>query len=197
MFEEIHDWQDLSVVGNQALREHIACLDEVLQVDQSFDNDLRLLGVEGLLDGDDQLGKHWQDALLAGLDQRGQALVRQELVGVLGLAKTVEEDGQVVVVVKFLNLYDPSDLAMGTQEVDHDRQVTSVIAHLEDGRGDNSILSSFEAYVFAAKMLVFLILMVGSPFLTARLEVPPPRPAHLINGFCFFSIAYISFIHNA
>jgi hypothetical protein len=65
MLEEVHHRQDLSVVGHQALREDITRLNEVLQVDKRFHYDLCLLCIEGFLDGYDQLGKHWEDALLA------------------------------------------------------------------------------------------------------------------------------------
>lgn len=55
MLEEVHDGENLSVVGDEALREDVRGLYELLQVPQGLNHDLRGFGTQRLLDRDDKL----------------------------------------------------------------------------------------------------------------------------------------------
>ena len=52
---------DLAVVGDQSLADHLARNHQLLQDLQDYDNDCGLPGVEGSFDGDDELRDHRQD----------------------------------------------------------------------------------------------------------------------------------------
>ena len=89
------------------------------------------------LDRDDQLGNNGQDLGTTLLEHVKDSLDRQESVGVLLLADTLEEDGEVVMVVKLHHVHLPVDLVLGSV-LNRDGQVTSVVETAELGRLDGS-----------------------------------------------------------
>jgi hypothetical protein len=110
MLEEVHYGKNLSVVGDEALREDIRGLDELLQVPQGLHHDLRGFGTQCLLDRDDQLRQDREDLVFTLGDERGKALVCQEPEGVLCFTQAVEEDGEVVMVVQEAHIHFPGNL---------------------------------------------------------------------------------------
>lgn len=66
---------------------------------ESFHNDIKALGIQSLLDRDNQLGQDWQNLIFALADQRAKAFICKEFVGVIYFSKAVEENRQVVMVV--------------------------------------------------------------------------------------------------
>lgn len=91
MLKEIHDGENLSVVGDEALREDIRGLDELLKVPQGLYYDLRGFCAQCLLDRDDQLRKDREDFVFTLCNQGGKTLVRQKSVRVLCFTQTMEE----------------------------------------------------------------------------------------------------------
>lgn len=66
---------------------------------------LSVTGVQGGLDGDDELRNDWQDFAAAGLQHVLHTLDRQKLVRLLSFPDPIEEDGQVVVVVQLAHIH--------------------------------------------------------------------------------------------
>ena len=72
-----------------------------------------VLGAEGLLDGQDQLGQHWEDlsCVLVGVEELVTALVGQEEIWLGTFSEALEEDGQIEMVIQELEFLDlPGDL---------------------------------------------------------------------------------------
>ena len=88
-------------------------------------NDLNLT-----LDRDDQLGNNWENLSTALLQHVKNTLNSQESVGVLLLTDTLEENREVVVVVKLLNLNFPVDLKLGAV-LDSNWEISSVVEATE------------------------------------------------------------------
>jgi len=91
--------------------------------------------------GDDQLGDNGQDFGTAFLEHVENALDGQEAVGVLFLTNALEENGEVVVVVKLHDVDLPLDFVLGAV-LDGDGQVASVVETPELAGGDWSALGS-------------------------------------------------------
>jgi len=110
VFEDVEDGQDLPVVRHEGLPDAVGGDHEVLEdLERGADTGL-LPRVEGVLDGDDQLGDDGQDLVRAVLQHVVDTLAGEELVGVGYFAESVEEEGQVVVEVQLLDLHFPGDL---------------------------------------------------------------------------------------
>ena len=88
-------------------------------------NDLNLT-----FDRDDQLGNNWENLSTALLQHVKNTLHSQESVWVLLLTDTLKENGQVVVVVKLLDLDFPVDLQLGTV-LDSNWEISSVVEATE------------------------------------------------------------------
>lgn len=90
------------------------------------------------LDRDDQLRNHGEHLGATLLKHVEDALHREEAVGVLLLANALEEDGQVVVVVKLHDIDLPEDAVL-LAVLNRDGQVTAVVEATElaghDGAG--------------------------------------------------------------
>jgi hypothetical protein len=91
------------------------------------------------LNGDDQLGDDGEDLRAALLEHVKHALDGQEAVGVLLLADTFEEDGQVVVVVELGDVNLPVNAVLRAV-FNGDGEVTAVVEATELRRGDGSAL---------------------------------------------------------
>lgn len=110
LLEEVHHWQDLSVVWHEGLADGVRAGNEHLQDLKGDGDNLWVTGVQRGLDWDDQLWNDWQDFGTTLLQHVEHALDRQETVGVLLLSDTFEEDWQVVMVVELHDVDLPEDL---------------------------------------------------------------------------------------
>ena len=105
----------------------------MLEALQGGADHLLLAGGEGVLYRDDQLGDDGEDFGGAVLEHVVHPLPGEELVGVLCLAESLEEEGEVVVVVQLLDLHLPRDLVPLRVVLERDWEVPPVVELLESG----------------------------------------------------------------
>ena len=68
MSEQIHNGQDLAIVGHEGLCDCLRRADEKLDLLERLHHDFLLLGLESILDRDDQLRQDWKNLVLAADD---------------------------------------------------------------------------------------------------------------------------------
>ena len=93
------------------------------------------------LDRDDELGDNGEDLSLAVLEEVEDTLAGEEAVGLLLLADTLHEDGEVVMVVELLGLNLPLN-HVGRAVLDLDGKISTVVEAAELGRRDGTLLDS-------------------------------------------------------
>mmetsp|Transcript_123029 Transcript_123029/g.353475 ORF Transcript_123029/g.353475 Transcript_123029/m.353475 type:complete len:245 (+) Transcript_123029:179-913(+) len=119
--------QNLAVVWDQGLADHVAGLDQLLnELDRRAHDDLVASG-QRLFNRDDQLRHHRQDLRAALLKEVVGALHGQEAVRILLFPSPIEEHGQVVVVIELVDVHLPRDLAAATTVEHRNRQVAAVV----------------------------------------------------------------------
>ena len=59
--EQVHDWQNLSVIWHKSLSDSIRACHQSLQDLERDSNNFRVSGVQSSFDWDDQLWDDWQD----------------------------------------------------------------------------------------------------------------------------------------
>eukprot|EP00446_Apocalathium_sp_SHHI-4_P032034 CAMPEP_0177243010 /NCGR_PEP_ID=MMETSP0367-20130122/49112_1 /TAXON_ID=447022 ORGANISM="Scrippsiella hangoei-like, Strain SHHI-4" /NCGR_SAMPLE_ID=MMETSP0367 /ASSEMBLY_ACC=CAM_ASM_000362 /LENGTH=239 /DNA_ID=CAMNT_0018694663 /DNA_START=85 /DNA_END=800 /DNA_ORIENTATION=- len=134
--EDVEHRQELPEVGHQSFADHVTGQHQGLEDLQHGANDHRVPGVQGRLQWDDELRHNRKDLRAALLEHVVDALDGQEAVGLLLLARAVEEDGQVVVVVQLLDVDLPSDLPAAASAVeDGDGQIAAVVEDTELATG--------------------------------------------------------------
>mmetsp|Transcript_30680 Transcript_30680/g.102074 ORF Transcript_30680/g.102074 Transcript_30680/m.102074 type:complete len:300 (-) Transcript_30680:191-1090(-) len=134
--EDVEHRQELPEVGHQSFADHVTGHHQGLEDLQHGANNDRVPGVQGRLQWDDELRHHRKDLRAALLEHVVDALDGQEAVGLLLLARAVEEDGQVVVVDQLLDVDLPSDLPTAASAVeDGDGQIAAVVEDTELRRG--------------------------------------------------------------
>lgn len=129
--QQIHNWQYLAIVRHQGLSNGIRGAHEKLDLLQGFHNDISLLCLKSILDRDDELRQDRKDLILAANDQLIATTISQELRGIFLLPQTLEEDGQVVVVVEHFDLDLPLDLTHSSLEVYDYWHIVAIIEHLK------------------------------------------------------------------
>ena len=97
---------------------------------QGDGNDLGVSGVKGSLDGDDQLWDNWKHLGSTLVEHVEDSLNGKESVWVLLLSDSLEEDGEVVMVVKLLNFYFPVNFILGSM-LNGNRQISPVVESSE------------------------------------------------------------------
>jgi len=93
------------------------------------------------LNWDDKLGNHGKHLGTTLLEHVEHTLHGEETVGVLLFADTLEEDGQVMMVVELHNVDLPEDSVLGAM-LDRDGQVTTVVEASELGGHDSTAVDS-------------------------------------------------------
>ncbi len=91
-----------------------------------------VLGRKGFLDGDDQLGQHWQQLVGVPFNQLVSPLSGQELIGLLCLSESLEENWQMQMVVQVFGLHFPGELPECSMEADSHGEVSSIVILLEE-----------------------------------------------------------------
>jgi len=99
VLEDVHDGEDLAVVGDESLAHQVGAHHQVLQHLQRRAQHLVVTHAQRVLDGDDELWDDGEDLGAAVLQHIMDALARKELVRVRRLAQAIKEQGEVVVVV--------------------------------------------------------------------------------------------------
>jgi len=98
--EEVHDRENLSVVGHEGLTDGVAAQDEVLKDVKRRGNDIGIARVQRGLDRDDELGDDGKHLSVTGSEEVEDTLAGKESVGLLLLTDTFHEDGEVMMVVE-------------------------------------------------------------------------------------------------
>lgn len=137
--EQVHDWQDLTVVWHKGLTDGITALDKRLQDVESSGNNLGITGVECRLDGNDELRDDGEDLGLAVSEQIEDTLDSKESVWVLLFTDSLHEDGEVVMVVELVHLNLPCNL-VGRAVLNLDGQISTIVEAAELARRDLSLL---------------------------------------------------------
>jgi len=91
--EQVEDGEDLAVVGNEGLTDGVRAGHEGLQDLQGDRDDLNVTGVQGDLDGDDELGDDGKDLSTTLLKHVEDTLDGEESVRILLLTDALEENG--------------------------------------------------------------------------------------------------------
>jgi len=111
--EQVHDRQDLSVVGHKSLSNGLRACHESLQNLEGVGDDLRISSVQGSLDWDNKLRDDRQNLGTSSLEHIENTLDSKESVGVNLLTNALKEDRQVVMVIKLLDFDFPLDFELG------------------------------------------------------------------------------------
>eukprot|EP00760_Papus_ankaliazontas_P000735 PhM_4_TR10202/c0_g1_i1/m.40879 len=135
--EEVQHRQKLTVVRHERLANQISGHHKLLHHLQYGAHDLRVACVERRLNRNDQLRDRRQDLCAALLEQVNAPLQGEKVVGLLNLAKSVEENREVVVIVQLLDVNLPVDLvAVAALVLDGDGEVAAVVEAAELCRRD-------------------------------------------------------------
>ena len=133
--EQVHDGKDLSVVRHQSLSNSVRAGYESLEDLKGDGNNLGVSGVESGFDRNNKLGADGEDLGSALLEHVEHTLDGKESVGVNLLSNSLEEDGEVVMVVELLDLDLPVDFVLGSV-VNCNWQISSVVEKSELTYGD-------------------------------------------------------------
>ena len=141
---EVEDGQNLSVVGHKSFSNGIRASNESLQDFKGDSDDFRVSGVEGSLDGNNELGNDRQNFGASLFKHVENSLHSQESVRIGLFSDALEEDGQVVVVVELLDVDLPGDSVLGAV-FNRNRQVSSLVepSEVRNGNVSSSESASF------------------------------------------------------
>jgi len=140
--EQVHDWQDLSVVWYQCLSDGVGAGDECLQDFQGDRNDLWVTSVQCRLYWDNKLWDDWKHLGTALFEHIEYTLHGQESVWIHFLSDTLEEDWQVMMVIELLDLDLPVDLVLWRVMLNCHWQVAAIVEETELAHWDLSSTSS-------------------------------------------------------
>jgi len=136
LFEQVHHWEDLTVVGHQSFSDGVRAGNQNLQNFKSNCDNLGVTGVQSSLDWDDKLGNDGQNLGSTFLKHIKDTLDGQETVGILLLSDALKEDWQVVMVVELHDIDLPEDLVWWAV-FDSDREISAIV-ETSEFRWDNS-----------------------------------------------------------
>jgi len=133
--QQVHDGEDLAVVGDEGLTDGVGAGNERLEDFEGDGNNLGVAGVQGSLDWDNKLGNDGEDLGTTLLEHVKDTLHGKEAVGVLLFADTLEEDGEVMMVIELHNVDLPLDFVLGAV-LNGDGKISAVVEAAEL-RGDD------------------------------------------------------------
>lgn len=156
---EVEDGKDLPVVGNESFSNCLGASDESLENLESDRDDSGVSSIQGGLDGDDQLRDDWEHSGLAVLEKLEDSLDGEESVRILLFSESFEEDGQVVMVVKFCKVHvvDPLQSASSSSVLHNNWEVSSIVVSSEFRELDVSLLSGSSLWFCNASSFSLLI----------------------------------------
>jgi hypothetical protein len=127
LLENVKHRQDLSVVRDQCFANKRGRGYQRLQDLQGAAHDLVVSGVEGRLNWDNQLWNHWQNFRSSKLEHVLDASTCEKVIWVRCLAKTIEEERQVMVEIEFLNLNLPCNLVSLGIKLNSNWEITPLV----------------------------------------------------------------------
>ena len=133
--EQVHDRQDLSVVGHKSLTDRIRARHERLQDLESDSDDVAVTSVQSGLDGDDELRDNGQHLRATVLQHIKHTLDGEETVGIHLFANALEENGQVVMIIELLDLNLPPNLVLRAV-LDSNGEISAIVEETELTDGD-------------------------------------------------------------
>ena len=148
--------RDRSVVGHKSLTDGVRASDEGLQDLEGDGNDLWVSSVQGSLDWDNKLRNDGQDLGATGLKHIEDTLHGEEAVWVSLLSDTLEEDGQVVVVIELLDLDFPLDAVLRAV-LNCNWQISSVVEESEFTDWDLSSVHSSGLWLLYGWLFSWLV----------------------------------------
>mmetsp|Transcript_16711 Transcript_16711/g.36627 ORF Transcript_16711/g.36627 Transcript_16711/m.36627 type:complete len:216 (+) Transcript_16711:261-908(+) len=125
--EQVENRKHLPVVRDQGLPNELTGEHKFLEDLQRGSNHLHVARVQSCLDGNDQLRNHWQDLRAALVQHVVRSLHRQEAVRIILFPQAIEKDGQVMMIVQFLDVHLPQDPVCGARVLDLNGEVVAVI----------------------------------------------------------------------
>jgi hypothetical protein len=127
--------------------------------------------------GNDQLGNHRQDLVASLLQHFVHTHDAQEAVRVELFTDTIEENGQVMVVVQFFTRNFPDNLVANTSVVDFNGQVSAVIESSEFRLGNVTLVLS------VSLVKIFTTGGIGLNYSLGLLELTqfPPLPREVFS----------------
>jgi len=105
--EEVHDGEDLTVVGHKGFSDSVTAHDELLQDLEGSGDHIMVARVKRGLDRDDELRDDGKDLSVSVVEEVEDTLDGKESVGILLLTDTLHEDGEVMMVVELADLDFP------------------------------------------------------------------------------------------
>ena len=124
--EQVQNGQDLSIVRHKSLTNSVRARHQKLQDLESNGDNIRIAGVKGSLDRDDELRNDREDLGSTVLEHVHDTLNSEESVGIHLFADALEEDRQVMVIIELLDLDLPLDRVFGAV-LQRNREVTSIV----------------------------------------------------------------------
>lgn len=112
--EQVHDWQNLSVIWHQSFSNGVRAGYKCLQDFQGNGNNLWVSCVQSSLNWDNKLWDDWEYFCSTFLEHVEYTLHGQESVGIHFLSNSLEEDWQVMMIIQLLDFYFPIDLVLWT-----------------------------------------------------------------------------------
>jgi len=161
--EEVHDRQNLSVVWHKSFSNSVGAGDEGLQDLKGDRDDLWVTGVQGGLNGDNQLGDDGQHLGATDLEEVEHALNCKESVGVDFLTDTLKENREVMVIIELLSIDLPANFVLRTV-LNGDGEITSVVEKSEFTNRDPSAVHSTSLGLLRNRLSLWLV--QGSRFST-------------------------------
>ena len=119
-FEQIQDWQDLSVIWNKGFSNSIRACHQSLQNLKSDCYIFWVSGIQSSFDWDDQLRNDWQHLCSTRFKHIKDSLNSQESIWVHFFSDSFKEDGKIVMEIKLLSVYFPVDLVLWTKVLNSD-----------------------------------------------------------------------------
>ena len=112
--EQIHDWQNLSVIWNKGFSNSIRACYQCLQNLKSDSYIFWVSGIQSSFDWDNQLRNDWQHLSTTRFKHIKHSLNSQESIWVHFFSDSFKEDWKVVMEIKLLSVYFPVNLILWT-----------------------------------------------------------------------------------
>jgi len=155
-FEEVHDWKNLSVVWHKSFSNCITACNKSLQDFKGNSNNLGVTSVQGSLNRDNQLWNDWEDLGTSDFEEIEDTLDGKESVGINLFADTLEENGEIVMVVELLSVDFPTDFILRTV-FNCNGEVTSVVEESKLAHRDLSAVDGASSWFLRNRLLLGLV----------------------------------------
>jgi hypothetical protein len=110
--EQIHDWENLSVIWNKSLTDGIRACDQGLQNLKSNGNNFSVSGVQSSFDWNNQLWNDWKNLGSTLFKHIENTLDSEESVWINLFSNALKENWEIMMVVELLNINFPIDFIL-------------------------------------------------------------------------------------